>query len=209
MREEYLIVGLAIFLVVYVFVIRPFRKGYRGEGVSKKAKTKIKHKQTSSSKTRDDDNLTSKEKGDRFEEFVVKRFSSEKFYKLMEWRGDKYVDGIFAESNQYPDLELVFKLKEIERRFAIECKYRSEVIEGDVKITYEDQLKRYKEFDSKTDIPVYMLLGLGGSSKNPSELFLIPISGIEYPYISYEKLKEFEKDLESPFYYNLLDETLH
>ena len=47
-------------------------------------------------KTSDDLKIESKMKGDAFEQHVVKRFAP-KYFRIKEWRGDKYVDGIYAE----------------------------------------------------------------------------------------------------------------
>ena len=51
-----------------------------------------------------DDN---KVKGDNFEKFVVKKFDK-KYFTIQEWRSDKYTDGIYAVSNHFPDLEVMF-----------------------------------------------------------------------------------------------------
>lgn len=67
-----------------------------------------------------------KEKGDAFEPYVVRNFNL-KYFTLQEWRGDKYVDGVYAVSNHFPDLEIVFTLesRNIKDTFVIECKWRS------------------------------------------------------------------------------------
>ncbi len=44
-------------------------------------------------------------KGHAFEEFMAKKINQNKGYVLKEWRGDKYANGTYAESNLYPDLE--------------------------------------------------------------------------------------------------------
>jgi hypothetical protein len=106
-------------------------------------------------------------------------------------------------------LELEFSLKDIKRRFAIECKYRSKSYDGIVEFAEKRQLITYKNFEKENKIPVYILLGFGGQPSNPSELFLIPVVDLHVPYMGYSELKEFQKDLAGHFYYNLLDESLN
>jgi hypothetical protein len=81
MKTEYIYLIIVIF-VIYRFIIRPIRQDLNS-GTTKKVVQK------------ESDTLTPQEKGKKFEDFVVKRFQSEKFYKLKEWRGDKYLAGHF------------------------------------------------------------------------------------------------------------------
>ena len=67
---------------------------------------------------------TDKQKGNNFEKYIVQKFSRS-YFSIVEWTGDKYVDGRFAKSNINPDLRLRFKMKNIESDFSVECKYRS------------------------------------------------------------------------------------
>lgn len=75
--------------------------------------------------------------GDRFEEWVVKSSNISKdgsnnsnFWKLLEWRGDKYIEGYRPLSSSSPDLLMecisdksVFYTSQ--ERIAVECKWRS------------------------------------------------------------------------------------
>jgi uncharacterized tellurite resistance protein B-like protein len=49
------------------------------------------------------------EKGLRFEKYVVHRFDL-RYHKIKEWRGDKFTNGIYAESSKYPDIEVELNL---------------------------------------------------------------------------------------------------
>lgn len=206
-------------IIIYRAVIRPFRQGLKGEIQTKPQVTKKpapvqqqaadQPKSTVQQPSTVDYN-SPEAKGKRFEEYVVRKFQAEKFYTLKEWRGDKYVDGIYPESNMYPDLELEFNMKDIKRRFAIECKYRSRMNDNnEVEFAYEDQLKRYKQFEAEFGIPVYILLGLEGKPEAPEHLFLIPVSAIYHPVLSEEQLHHYHKESNSNFYFNLMDNTLN
>jgi hypothetical protein len=199
-------------IIIYRAVIRPFRQGLKEDTSSKKqvnrkqAPNQRKETPRPQSKV---DNSSPENKGKRFEEYVVRKFQAEKFYTLKEWRGDKYVDGIYPESNMYPDLELEFNIKDIKRRLAIECKYRSSMTDGQVEFAYPDQLRRYKTFEAENRIPVYILLGLEGTPESPNHLFLIPVSDIHIPVLTELQLQRYYKAIDTHFYYNLMDNTLN
>jgi hypothetical protein len=206
-------------IIIYRAVIRPFRQGMQGKTTIKRSSPTPSRAANNVGKSQRNEYVKStptadsnspEAKGKRFEEFVVRKFQAEQFYTLKEWRGDKYVDGIYPESNKYPDLELEFTMKDIKRRFAIECKYRSRMNgQNEVEFAYEDQLKRYKQFEAEYGIPVYILLGLEGKPEAPQHLFLIPVSTIYHPVLSEEQLQQYHKESHSNFYFNLMDNTLN
>jgi len=103
----------------------------------------------------------SKRKGDDFEKFIIKKFNK-KFFTIKQWASDKYVDGIYSVENQQPDIIVEFHLRDYIKKVAIECKWRSSFFQGSVQFSYDDQLKRYKEFEQKEDIDIYIALGIGG-----------------------------------------------
>ncbi len=97
--------------------------------------------------------------GDRFEEWVVKSSNISKdgsnnsnFWKLLEWRGDKYIEGYRPLSSSSPDLLMecisdksVFYTSQ--ERIAVECKWRSKknfFLDGTLPVTphVEDTLSQ-------------------------------------------------------------------
>jgi hypothetical protein len=143
-----------------------------------------------------------KKKGNDFEKYVVEKFSK-KYFKLKEWAGDKYVNGTYAETTLHPDLVLEFTLKGETRTFAVECKWRKELYKGGIEFANADQLARYKKFEKKQNIPVYIAVGTGGEASNPKYLSIIPLSEIETPFLSLEVLKKHNKNPEKSFYYDM------
>ena len=90
-------------------------------------------------------NKTIKEKGYDFEKFVVQKFSK-KYFVLLEWAGDKYVNGIYAKTTEQPDLKIEFTDGDYTKSFSVECKYRSNFINNEIEWTYEKQFKNYKKY---------------------------------------------------------------
>ncbi|MCY7350993.1 MAG: hypothetical protein LH606_10030 [Cytophagaceae bacterium] len=104
--------------------------------------------------------LTPEEKGNLFEKWVVKRFSRNLF-TIKEWRGDKYVDGIYAESSTHPDLEIEFYMGNMRQLFAVECKWRSRYDPGE-KPTFDwatgRQIENYRNFAKARNMPVFVVI---------------------------------------------------
>lgn len=150
-----------------------------------------------------------KQKGNEFESFVVNHFES-KYYDLLEWRGDKYSNGRYASSNHNPDLEINLKLKNIQSKFAIECKYRSFYFNNGIEWAEDYQLENYKKYSAEQNIPVFIVLGVGGEATKPEEIFIIPLSEIKSTFVNknflykYERKKPYEN-----FYYNYEQQALH
>jgi len=145
-----------------------------------------------------------KAKGDAFERFVVKNFDK-KYFKLQEWRSDKYVDGIYAVSNHFPDLEVIFNMesKGVREAFAIECKWRKSFYHDSIEWAKDYQLKNYQEYADKLKIPVFVVIGVGGEPENPQELFIVPLQKMKSNTISKNELYEYKKDsIKTPFFWD-------
>ena len=133
-----------------------------------------------------------KEKGDLFEKWVVSKFSRE-YFTLKEWRSDKGVKGVYAEANQHPDLIFEFHLREVKKTFAVECKWRQNYYKGGVQWTKKGQLQRYLTFSEEKEIPVFVVIGVGGSPDSPEELFVAPLTALKFVHATAEHLDKFRK----------------
>jgi len=149
-----------------------------------------------------EDSRENKAKGDAFERYVVKNFNT-KYFTLQEWRGDKQVDGVYAVSNHYPDLEVTFNLKSksIHETFAIECKWRKNYYKNGIQWAHNYQIKNYKEFSQRLHMPVFVVIGVGGEPDKPEELFVIPLSQIQENTICRSDLERFRKDVDNSRFY--------
>ena len=160
--------------------------------------------EVTASKNIDEEN---KKKGEDFEKFVVKKFD-QKYFNIKEWASDKYVDGIYAESNQNPDLRLEFNHKQTKEEFSVECKYRSSLYNGMLEFAYPDQFKRYQQYEKSQKIPVFIVVGIGGEPTAPAELYVIPLRLMDSHKVQKEDLKEYAKDVDANFFYAFQDNIL-
>lgn len=117
------------------------------------------------------------EKGIEFEKFIVSKFSKQHF-KLLRWRSDKYINGIYASENRDPDLVFEYRSQTALFRFAVECKWRSGFFEGNIQLAKPYQILNYHEFIFREKIPVFIALGIGGYSWKPADVYLFQLKSL-------------------------------
>lgn len=140
-------------------------------------------------------------KGLAFEKFIVKKFNP-KLYVIKEWAGDKYVDGVYAETTQHPDLLIEFIGYNQNKQFAVECKWRQNTYRDGVSFSTKEQLDRYRKFSEEKQLTVYLAIGLGGTADSPDKLFIVPLNEIEYPFMSIGQLNKYAKKVDANFFYD-------
>ena len=122
--------------------------------------------------------ISSYEKGKEFEEYVIKLFNEQNF-KLKDWRKSEHFDyNALPKNHGDPDLELVFGKGQY--KFAVECKWRQEFNNG---IFWWDKknksLEIYKKYSRDNNIPVFLVIGVGGNSSKPERMYVTPLEQIQ------------------------------
>ncbi|WP_292491692.1 hypothetical protein [Methanoculleus sp. 10] len=147
-------------------------------------------------------------KGVDFEEYIAGLFTRRSdYFAINDWTRDNYdkSKGIYVESNTNPDL--VIRYKPTNEKFAIECKYRSgfyrsqKVAGPVVKWASPDQIRRYNAYSKSNQIPVFVVIGVRGSPKNPEIMFCIPLEEAKYPEIFPSILDKYERDPKKTFFW--------
>ncbi|MFV0290723.1 MAG: hypothetical protein ACK5IJ_07485 [Mangrovibacterium sp.] len=149
-----------------------------------------------------------KKNGDDFEKFVALKFDK-KYFTIKEWAGDKYVDGVYAQTTLQPDLLLQFKLHEEVSHFFVECKWRKSFYKSGVIVAKSDQLKRYEEFQEARQIPVFIAIGIGGTGKSPEELFILPLDALKDSFIHTNQLMKYKKQTYTNFFFDINKQLLN
>ena len=142
-----------------------------------------------------------KKKGDDFEKFVVQKFDK-KYFRLKEWAGDKYVNGIYADTTQQPDILLEFSIRQNKTQFWVECKWRQKLYKNGVEFSKKEQFNRYKKMEKEHEIPVFIAIGIGGEAILPERLYLIPLQEISNNFIHLYELKKYEKKVSDNFFFD-------
>lgn len=143
-----------------------------------------------------------KKNGDDFEKFVAQKFNRQ-FFTITEWAGDKYINGIYAKTTEYPDILLRFKLHGHSCELAVECKWRSGFYNDGIEFATPEQLQRYKQFADTKNIAVFVAIGVGGKGISPQWLFVVPLDKIDTNFIHINQLRKFEKSPDTDFFFNI------
>jgi hypothetical protein len=133
------------------------------------------------------------QKGELFEKFVVPLFPTFEF-TLLEWRGDKSINGIAPLSCKNPDLVFRHTSGSSQSFFAVECKFRYE-LKDEFELKTE-HFESYQSFIEKTHIPVYLVLGIGNRPDAPNEVFVVPLQDMpENLFMSDKQLLYYRRDI--------------
>ncbi len=141
-----------------------------------------------------------KKKGDDFEGYVNDQFDPN-FFKLLQWNADVYHKGRSPESNKHPDLIYEFNHRDFRKTLAVECKFRSKLLNNGFEIE-SYKLDNYRNYHHEKKTDVYIALGLYGEASKPKELYLIPLSAFrDRNFIVSHELNKFKK-ISSKFFYD-------
>jgi len=116
--------------------------------------------------------------GEKFENYVRKELFTDELYKLVERTHDYSTNSKdFVEASVKPDFK--FYDKAAKREFHVEAKFRSgNLYQGKLEWCKPFQLRRYQEYNKQ--LPVFLILGIGGRPDSPAALSLIPLSEAKY-----------------------------
>ncbi|WP_420129651.1 SH3 domain-containing protein [Longimicrobium sp.] len=151
-----------------------------------------------------DEETESERNGRNFEEWAAVRLGRSPFH-LKEWRGDKYVAGVFAESTLAPDLLVEYRDGRERAQFAVECKWRSRYYGSDeLRWGEQKHLRRYQRYADEHGIPVYLLIGVGGSGADPLDVYLVPLEEVPSDRLYFRELKDKDRvDRDGVFRYDV------
>lgn len=134
-----------------------------------------------------------------FEAFVVTLFDPILF-RHRRPEAERVYAGQVTEAQPGPDLEFVYRNKDVTGRFAIKCLYFPNALQRRWQLLPPDQLKALRKFGIENEIELYYVLGIGGTPDDPKELYLVPGAEVKGVITSREILKPFAKS--GMVYYN-------
>jgi hypothetical protein len=148
--------------------------------------------------------VDSYEKGRLFEEYVTKLFN-EQHFKLKDWRKAERMALIDLPKNHSdPDLELIFGRGQY--KFAVECKWRTELKNGIFRWDKKyENLEIYTKYSRERNIPVFIVIGVGGDPFNPERMFVTPLECIcSSENVRESDLMPYKRKPTRKFYYDIL-----
>ena len=129
-------------------------------------------------------------------------------YKNLRWAGDKYVDGRYDERNKQPDVIFDIELNKV-YSVAIECKFKMSYYKDCLFVARKEQLDRYRDFQERSGVPVFLAIGVVGSGSHPEELFIVPLNAIKFPIVTKKYMEKFSKKLDQKLFYHVKSRNLH
>lgn len=117
-------------------------------------------------------------KGREFEDYVLTMFDIHKDGQLVlqEWQGDKSLGMIHPENNSNPD----FVFRYGDKKFAVECKWRERLHKDLCKDVFTSKrMEGYMTFSESREMPVTVVLGVGGEPCAPELVYIIPLENLE------------------------------
>jgi len=122
--------------------------------------------------------------GNDFENYIIKMFDPSRFELIHRTPTNEDTDDRFVYSMIYPDLR--FREISTGREFWVEVKYRSHTEDkGFITWCNNNQLRIYKKTRDKSGDPVFIMIGVGGSTQNPNRVYCLNLDRIQYTTLYY------------------------
>ena len=114
-----------------------------------------------------------------FEQLIVSFLKDKRRFRLQSWTGDKFIDGIYDQTNLDPDLHIRQIINNQAIDYYVECKWHHYWQRGEFGYFYEiktEQLARYRAFQRKNHRKVLIAYAYGRTGNNPRGIYLIPLN---------------------------------
>ncbi|MBW2331009.1 MAG: hypothetical protein JRF30_08800 [Deltaproteobacteria bacterium] len=108
-------------------------------------------------------------------------------------QGDKFVDGIYAESTKNPDIEIELSVRDTKKIFAVESKWRRSYFKNGIQWARKEQIYNYKRYSEKNNIPVFVVIGVGKNPENPEDVFVIPLDDLTELFLTLDFLLKYRR----------------
>jgi hypothetical protein len=135
---------------------------------------------------------SSKQTGTDFQKFVNKLFDRNCF-TLPERNTVVMQNEAYPVYSMISDTECNTAGQDKRVEFAVECKWRQDFNNGKLNWSKDYQLLNHRRFNHAKDIPVFVIIGVGGLPSNPEEVFIIPLDRIQSTSLNREQLKPLKR----------------
>ena len=136
-----------------------------------------------------------------FEKYVVARFDMSRF-NLFYWKGSR---DISHDAYINPVLEFDYQENTAVVPFAIECRWMRDFENNGVMWATFDEIERYKNYERSSLRTVFVVIGVGGETSYPKNLFIVPLSRIprHMEVLTLDFLEQFRRtEADAPFQFS-------
>jgi hypothetical protein len=189
----YFLIGFLILTVLIVLFSKP-RQGARSRKSGNVNGTNGQHKEPA---------IVRGDKG--FESFVASMFDPH-FFTLRLGSHQKVLAGNNRGRELSPDMEFEFHNKNTHARFMVECLYIPQISAIKVLNIFGNDIRRYQDYQRVRGVDIYVVVGVGGESDNPKEIYVIKSDELPESRINYSDLQPFRKY--GMFFYNATTQKL-
>jgi len=131
-------------------------------------------------------------KGNDFEDYFIDFLHTNSEMILLSKVSDYYKNGKGAMDNATPDLKMSF----LNKKFAVECKYRSAFTNNKITWAKEYQVKNYIKFEQETGQKVFIAIGIGGTANHPESIYFVPLYRLSQNFATQDYIQEYKiKDI--------------
>lgn len=127
-----------------------------------------------------------------FEAFVITLFDP-LYFRHRRPKAERVLAGKRSEGETLPDLEFEFNYKETHVRLAIKCLYYKNGGTNELQLFSSERQEAFRQFEEGSGMPLYYVVGIGGTPDDPRELYLIPARAVEKEFLTRAELKPFAK----------------
>jgi hypothetical protein len=136
--------------------------------------------------------LIQKEKKLDFENFVNGLFRTESFKTKALKREIGQAAKNVAGYQSYPDLLVRFTENEKSIMFAVKCKWSPKLLPSQ-SWKSPGKIQKLLLFEVETQMPMFVVLGFGGTPTNPEQIFLAPLKKLENCMVKLSYLLNFKR----------------
>lgn len=134
-------------------------------------------------------------KGEDFENYLRKFIFVDEDYELIaKAHGYDQNRNDYVSDSLNPDLHFADNSG---KEFMVEAKFRSDYYKDKVEWCKKYQLKRYREIEKESKIPIFIAIGLE-DPKYPDPLFIIPLKSIKYSGLYKSFLNKYRIEEDEP-----------
>lgn len=141
------------------------------------------------------------QKGEAFEEYVIKKFDLSR--KSLSLISRAHLSG------DSPDIVISVSYKSKNHRVALESVWRNSLPQNDLEWASDAKIKMLNSYSKKYNAQIFIIIGEGGTPSSPQKLYIVPFSERPYKNLYTSVIKKYQcQSLSGKFFYEVDSKNL-